>query len=341
MPLATTPSIPKEIIVLGTGSWGSALALHLERQHHRVILWGHDPREVALLRETRTHDHYLPGIHFPERIEITDDLDWAFAQCQDPVICVAVPSHAFESMIQRLVPYQRSTTRILWATKGLSETGEFLHVVCDRIAGKIPQAVLGGPSFAKEVAQHFPTAVTIAANQTAFAEELLQIFHSPLFRIYLSDDILGVELGSIVKNVLAIGVGMSDGLGFGANARAALITRGLAELIRLGASFQVGITTFIGLSGIGDMVLTCTDNQSRNRRFGVALGQGVDAATALEQIGQVVEGRSNAAQLIQLARQQKVEMPICEQVYKVLFENASPQQAVESLLMRSPRLEKM
>lgn len=334
------PASPREIIVLGTGSWGCALALHLERQQHRVILWGHDPLEVAQLLSTRTNEHYLPGIALPERIEITADLAWAFDQCLDPVICCVVPSHAFEGMISRLVPYKTQKTRILWATKGLSQSGEFLHVVCERYLGPIPKAVLGGPSFAKEVAQQLPTAVTIAANQPAFAEELLALFHNPLFRIYLSDDLLGVELGAIVKNVLAIGVGMSDGLGFGANARAALITRGLAELIRLGASFGVGITTLIGLSGVGDMVLTCTDNQSRNRRFGVALGKGVSAIDAQQQIGQVVEGQSNAAQLIQLARHQQVEMPICEQVYNVLFEGLSPQQAMENLLTRSPRSEK-
>lgn len=337
MPDKQTAQISKEVIVFGSGSWGCALALHLERQQHRVVLWGHDRDEVTQLVETRQNDHYLPGISLPETIFITHDLAEAFNACADPILLVAVPSQAFESMLTRIQPFLKATARLVWATKGLTKNGEFLHDVCHKVLGDIPQAVISGPSFAKEVANHLPTAVTVACKDPAFSKELLALFHSAYFRIYLCDDIIGVELSAIVKNVLAIGVGMSDGLGFGANARAAMITRGLAELIRLGDSFGANLNTLIGLSGIGDIVLTCTDNQSRNRRFGVAIGEGTEAKTAQSTIGQVVEGQINAAQLMQLAQQQQVELPICSQVYQVLYKGLTPQQAMDNLLKRAPR----
>jgi len=199
--------------------------------------------------------------------------------------------------------------------------------------------VLSGPSFAKEVAQGLPTAVTIATDTPAFGEQLLSAFHSEVFRVYLSQDLVGVQLGGAVKNVLAIAVGMSDGFGFGANARCALITRGLAELCRLGTKLGAKLPTLMGLSGVGDMVLTCTDNQSRNRRFGLALGQGRSANEAEADIGQVVEGKMNAKHVCVLAEKLGVEMPICQQVYAVLYEGLSPQQAVSNLLTRAPKAE--
>lgn len=331
---------PKDIIVLGSGSWGLALALHLERQQHRVMLWGFDKAEVTQLQTTRQNDHYLPGITLPDTIKITNDLKEAFAVAPDPIVLVAVPSHAFEPTLTQIKPLLGSQSRLIWATKGLSRDGEFLHHVCQKILGDVPKAVLSGPSFAKEVARDLPTAVVIASDNEAFAQELLTIFHSTTFRIYLSDDIIGVEINAIVKNVLAIGVGMSDGLGFGANAQAAMITRGLAELIRLGESFGASMQTMIGLSGLGDMVLTCTDNQSRNRRFGMALGKGVAPKEAQAEIGQVVEGQTNAAQLRRIAQARQVDMPLCEQVYQVLFEGVTPKDAMDHLLTRPPRSEK-
>lgn len=327
-------------IVIGSGSWGSALALYLAKQNHEVVLWGHDPKEIAMCAQTQMNERYLPGFIFPQQVSFKSDLKEAFqGVTKATLVLVAVPSHAFSEVIQNMAPLLPHECGVLWATKGLSEQGELLHTLFQKHCGQRPMAVLSGPSFAKEVAAGLPTAVTIATTDTQFGHTLQKAFHSEEFRVYLSEDVQGVELGGAVKNVLAIAVGMSDGLGYGANARAALITRGLAELCRLGEAIGAKHTTLIGLSGIGDMVLTCTDNQSRNRRFGLALGQGVSSKEAEHSIGQVVEGKTNAKQVITLAKKHQVEMPICQQVFDVLFNNTTPVQAVNNLLSRPPKPE--
>ncbi|MGE3318357.1 MAG: NAD(P)H-dependent glycerol-3-phosphate dehydrogenase [Candidatus Berkiella sp.] len=327
-------------IVVGAGSWGSALALYLSRQHHKVVLWGHDPLEVEACAKTHSNERYLPGFTFPKEVLFTNQLAEAFqGATQETIVLVVVPSHAFAEVMQNMAPLLPAGAGIVWATKGLSEQGELLHEICFKHCGERPMAVLSGPSFAKEVAAGLPTAVTIATSDLSFGQTLLSAFHSEQFRVYLSEDISGVELGGAVKNVLAIAVGMSDGLGYGANARAALITRGLAELCRLGDALGAKHSTLIGLAGVGDMVLTCTDNQSRNRRFGLALGQGVSSKEAEQTIGQVVEGKTNAKQVITLAKKHRIEMPICQQVFDVLFGSLSPQQAVNNLLSRPPKPE--
>lgn len=330
----------KSFIVLGSGSWGSALALYLAKQHHQVVLWGHDPDEMTACAKTHVNEHYLPGFTFPEHVTFTSSIVDAFQQVTNKtIILLVVPSHAFAEVTQLISPFLPEGVGVAWATKGLSEQGDLLHEICEQNCGKRPMAILSGPSFATEVAKGLPTAVTIATTEPAFGQALQDAFHSETFRVYLSDDIQGVELGGAVKNVLAIAVGMSDGLGYGANARSALITRGLAELCRLGDALGAKHATLIGLSGVGDIVLTCTDNQSRNRRFGLSLGQGISQADAEKTIGQVVEGKTNAKQVMLLAKKFNVDMPICSQVFEVLFGNLSPQQAVNNLLTRPPKLE--
>lgn len=335
-----TSSSREHFLILGAGSWGSALAIYLARQHHSVVLWTHDQNAAQNLQNKKENERYLPGISLPSSIVIQHDIAQAFLQSgEDATVFVMVPSEAFLDIITTIKPFLKPKMGILWGTKGLSQQGELLHEICKQHCPHHPLGVLSGPSFAKEVANGLPTAVSIATESQAFGEQMVNAFHSEVFRVYLSEDLIGVQLGGTIKNVLAIAVGMSDGLGFGANARAALITRGLAELCRLAMKMGARITTLMGLSGVGDMVLTCTDNQSRNRRFGLALGEGKTISEAESTIGQVVEGKKNAKQVLALAAKHQVEMPICQQVYAVIYESVTPQQAVQNLLTRAPKSE--
>jgi glycerol-3-phosphate dehydrogenase (NAD(P)+) len=257
------------------------------------------------------------------------------------IVLVVVPSHAYGETLVRLKTYYCDDMGFAWATKGLEHgTGHFLHQVTARILGRVHRsAVISGPSFAREVAAGLPTAVTVASWDSGFAGQLAALLHGSNLRAYTSEDVIGVELGGAVKNVLAIAAGVSDGLGFGANARAALITRGLAEMVRLGEVVGGRRETFMGLAGIGDLVLTCTDNQSRNRRFGLAIGRGQTVQQALDTIGQVVEGAAITREMVRMARQHGVEMPITEQVDRVLHQGLEPRQAVEALLARDLKAE--
>lgn len=308
------------ITILGAGSYGTALAIALARNGHKTYLWGHNPQKMAQMAEDRTNQEFLPDIAFPEALEIESDLALALSKAKD--ILVVVPSHVFAEVLQQIQPLLNDEHRIMWATKGLErDTGRLLQEVALQILGKNhPLAVLSGPTFAKELAQGLPTAISLASDNPQFADEMQQRIHcSKAFRVYLNNDMVGVQLGGAIKNVIAIGAGVSDGMGFGANARTALITRGLAEISRLGASLGANPTTFMGMAGLGDLVLTCTDNQSRNRRFGLMLGQGRNAEEAMAEIGQVVEGFYNTKEAYLLAQQQGVEMPIVEQIYQMLF----------------------
>ena len=327
------------ITVLGAGSWGSALALLLARNGHPTCLWGHDPDHIALLQQRTENPRHLPGITFPSLLTASSDLSNAVNQAD--AILVAVPSHAFGATIKRLQPHLPPGIGLAWATKGLEHgSGRFLHEVAREIIGeKQPLAMISGPSFAREVAVGLPTAITVAAAQIDFADFWVSLLHGPTMRAYSSEDIVGVELGGAVKNVLAIAAGIADGLGFGANARAALITRGLAEMVRLGEAVGGSRDTFMGLTGIGDLLLTCTDDQSRNRRFGLAIGRGQTADEARAAIGQVVEGMVTAQEIMRLAHQFGIEMPITEQVDRVLHVGLEPRQAVEALLTREPKRE--
>ena len=308
------------ITILGAGSYGTALAIALARNGHKTYLWGHNPQKMAQMAEDRTNQEFLPDIAFPEALEIESDLALALSKAKD--ILVVVPSHVFAEVLQQIQPLLNDEHRIMWATKGLErDTGRLLQEVALQILGKNhPLAVLSGPTFAKELAQGLPTAISLASDNPQFADEMQQRIHcSKAFRVYLNNDMVGVQLGGAIKNVIAIGAGVSDGMGFGANARTALITRGLTEISRLGASLGANPTTFMGMAGLGDLVLTCTDNQSRNRRFGLMLGQGRNTEEAMAEIGQVVEGFYNTKEAYLLAQQQGVEMPIVEQIYQMLF----------------------
>jgi glycerol-3-phosphate dehydrogenase (NAD(P)+) len=327
----------KPIAVLGAGSWGTALALYQARLHHDVYLWTHDKTHARNMNATRENPKYLPGQQFPDNLVITSELAQAVAGGGD--VLIAVPSVAFRETLIALKPLISPTTRIVWATKGLDlNTGELLHDIATEILGAThPFAILSGPSFAKEVVAGLPTAVVIASPNVKFAEDLMCQFNSQLFRVYLSADITGVEVGGVVKNVLAIAAGITDGMQLGANARSALITRGLAEMIRLGTALGGHYETFTGLAGLGDLVLTCTDNQSRNRRFGLALGSGKSIAAATAEIGQVIEGKRNAELILKLAKKYNVEMPITETVWKLLQEKITIKEALQNLLSRAPK----
>ncbi|WP_154124562.1 NAD(P)H-dependent glycerol-3-phosphate dehydrogenase [Grimontia hollisae] len=321
--------------VLGAGSYGTSLAISLARNGANVVLWGHEPEHIAQLDIDRANEAFLPGVTFPDSLILSADLEQAIQASRD--ILVVVPSHVFGQVLSQVKPFLRDDQRVCWATKGLEpETGRLLQDVAREQLGKnVPLAVLSGPTFAKELAAGMPTAISVASPDAEFLADLQEKIHcTRTFRVYANSDFIGIQLGGAVKNVIAIGAGMSDGIGFGANARTALITRGLAELTRLGVALGAERETFMGMAGLGDLVLTCTDNQSRNRRFGLALGQGRGVNEAQDEIGQVVEGYRNTKEVRALAKRTGVEMPIVEQIYQVLYEGKDARQAAQDLLAR-------
>jgi glycerol-3-phosphate dehydrogenase (NAD(P)+) len=324
--------------VIGAGSWGTALAILLAREGHPTQLWGRDPAQLEAMRHARRNQRYLPEAAFPEALLVAETLAQALNEARDALI--AVPSHAFRATLQEIQPHLGSETRIAWATKGFEiASGKLPHQVAREILGARPGAVLSGPTFAKEVGAGLPTAMTIASADEHFAKELAVSMSGPSFRAYTQTDIMGVEVGGAVKNVIAIGSGIADGMGFGANTRVALIARGLAEMMRLGVKLGALRETFMGLAGLGDLVLTCTDDQSRNRRFGIALGRGQLPATAQNSIHQVVEGVPAARAVYEVSERLKVDMPICREVYRIIYENKQARAAVHALMGREVRSE--
>ncbi|MEI8671977.1 NAD(P)H-dependent glycerol-3-phosphate dehydrogenase [Vibrio sp. SA48] len=327
--------------VIGAGSYGTSLAISLARNGANVVLWGHEVEHMARLEAERANHEFLPNIDFPPSLIIESDLQKAVQASRD--LLVVVPSHVFGIVLKSLKPHLGESSRICWATKGLEpETGRLLKDVAhDVIGDHYSLAVLSGPTFAKELAMGMPTAISVASPDEQFVKELQEKIHcSKTFRVYANSDFIGMQLGGAVKNVIAIGAGMSDGIGFGANARTALITRGLAEMCRLGAALGAQPETFMGMAGLGDLVLTCTDNQSRNRRFGLALGQGKEVDTAQQEIGQVVEGYRNTKEVWVLAQRMGVEMPIVEQIYQVLYQGKDARMAAQDLLARDKKAER-
>ncbi|PMN69820.1 NAD(P)H-dependent glycerol-3-phosphate dehydrogenase [Enterovibrio norvegicus] len=321
--------------VLGAGSYGTSLAISLARNGANVVLWGHEPEHMAQLEIDRSNEAFLPGVAFPDSLILSADLQEAVQATRD--ILVVVPSHVFGMVLAQVKPFLRNDQRICWATKGLEpETGRLLQDVAhEQLGDNVPLAVLSGPTFAKELAAGMPTAISVASPNAEFLADLQEKIHcSRTFRVYGNSDFVGMQLGGAVKNVIAIGAGMSDGIGFGANARTALITRGLAELTRLGVALGAERDTFMGMAGLGDLVLTCTDNQSRNRRFGLALGKGQGVDEAQTDIGQVVEGYRNTKEVRVLAKRIGVEMPIVEQIYQVLYKGKDANLAAQDLLAR-------
>lgn len=341
--------MPAQIAVLGAGSWGTALSVALCSNKHRVMLWARSSKHAAAMLRSRSNEKYLAGFQLPNSLEISSDLTQVAKTHTTFLVCV--PSHAFRQTLQQLSKLGVSgESNIVWATKGFdaglpkADTPVLLSsVVAEELGTKGLHAVISGPSFSKEVAAGLPTAITASGSSPAAARFAATLFHSSTMRVYTNTDLVGVQLGGAVKNVIAIAAGISDGLGFGANARTAIITRGLAEIARLGSEMGAAKDTFLGLAGMGDLVLTCTDNQSRNRQFGLSLGgsptknHGSDSnfmREKLNKIGQEVEGYRSSRDVFRLAKRYSVEMPIVEQVYNVLFEGRSPNDAVKSLLRR-------
>lgn len=326
------------MLVLGAGSWGTALALVLARRGIDTFLWDTDLEHVTRLTAERANTRHLPGIAFPGNLHPVPELGAAPAGIRDVV--VAVPCEGLRAALGALREARGNAVQLCLASKGL-EPGTLLlnHEVAAAVLGPVPAAVLSGPSFAAEVARDLPTVVTLAAVTAGIAEHFADRFHGETFRIYTHDDVIGVQVGGAVKNVMAIAAGIADGLGFGANTRAGLITRGLAEIMRLGLAMGGRRETFMGLAGLGDLVLTCTDDQSRNRRFGLALARGQTPDQARAAIGQAVEGARTAAVVVELARRHGVEMPISAQVQRVIAGAVSPAAAVQNLLLRERKPE--
>lgn len=324
------------IAVLGAGSWGTALAIALARNGVRVELWARSAEHIGALERAGENARYLPGCAFPELLGLEAGMQRAVhgADC----VLVVVPSHALRSLLADLRPILPPGMPVVWATKGLEPESALLpHQVAQEV---LPDAtargVVAGPTFAGEIARGQPSAITVASTNGKLAAETAGALHGGSLRAYTSDDVVGVEIGGAVKNVLAIGIGISDGLGFGANARAALLTRGLAEMTRLGKAAGANFGTLTGLTGMGDLALTCTDDQSRNRRMGLLLARGYTRGQAQGEIGQVVEGVRVSREVRRLAHSHGVEMPISEQVYQVLHEGRAPHDAVEALTRRPP-----
>lgn len=326
------------VIVIGAGSWGTALAMVLARNGHPVYLWDCITAHIRKLQQEQSNEQYLPGIKFPPAINPVTDLQKPLTECSG--IIIAVPCNGLISVLN-LLQGRNDPVNICLACKGMVSAEEPLNhrTVNQVLHGDVNVAVLSGPSFALEVAKGLPTAVTIASEHMATAGYFSGLFHNETFRIYTSEDIIGVQLGGALKNVMAIAAGIADGLGFGANARSALITRGLAEITRLGVELGGRPETFMGLAGLGDLVLTCTDDQSRNRRLGLALAQGVALDQAITGIGQAIEGIHTTSEVIKLAQRLSIEMPISEQVYAVLTGQSDPGTAVQNLLSRDPKQE--
>jgi len=327
------------IAVLGAGSFGTALAILLAKNGNKTNLWARNSEQIQNMRSTGFNKNYLPDIPLPKNLSLFDSFEQAIDGVED--ILIVTPSHAFHQTLTQIAQYKTGNVRIVWACKGLEpETGAFLHDQVVEIFGEDnPKGVLSGPTFAKELALGSPTAITLAADNSQFAADITKRLVNETFRVYLSDDLAGVQFGGAIKNVIAIGAGVADGLGFGSNARTALITRGLAEMMRLGEPLGGKVETFTGMAGLGDLVLTCTDNQSRNRRFGLAIGNGASIEQAAKDIGQVVEGVRNTKEVYNLAKSKGIDMPICQSIYNILYKGQDPREAAKQLLTREMKVE--
>lgn len=326
------------VCVVGAGSWGTALAIQLARNGSQVTLWGHERDEVEALRRDRENRRYLPGIPLPQNLAPDHQLTASIERADE--ILVVVPSHAFADVCRSIAGIRPGLGALSWATKGFDPASrELLSEVAAKALPESELAVVSGPTFAGEVARGLPTAITVASDSAACAERVAGYLHGDNFRVYTSDDLIGVQVGGASKNVMAIAAGISDGLGFGANARAALITRGLHEITLLGLALGGRPETFMGLAGLGDLALTCTDDQSRNRRMGLALARGLDIEQARREIGQEVEGVSTTREIRAKAQALGIEMPITEQTFRVLYEGLAPREAVHNLLSRDARSE--
>ena len=324
--------------VLGAGSWGTALAILLHDNGHDVTVWSIHEEEVEALNTTRRHERKLPGVEIPEGILFTTDMKETMS---DKDVCVlAVPSPFIRSTCQKMKQYVRAGQIIVNVAKGIEENT--LYTLTDIIEEELPYAdacVLSGPSHAEEVSRRLPTTCVVSSRTRKTAEYLRSVFVSPVFRVYISPDMLGIELGGALKNVIALAAGTADGLGYGDNTKAALITRGIAEIARLGIKMGGKPETFYGLTGIGDLIVTCASVHSRNRKAGYLIGKGYTMDEAMKEVQMVVEGVYSARAALALASKYQVEMPIVEQVNKVLFENKNAEEAVKELMLRDKKIE--
>lgn len=324
----------KSLTVIGAGSYGTALAISSAANGCRTLLFAKDPKAARALTLDKENSSYLPGIAFPPLLKVTSSFNEALEHSSN--ILVVVPSHSFAEVLQNIKGLITPKHRIAWATKGLDQSGDLLSNVAKKILPEgMEYAAFSGPTFAGELARGLPTAIAVAGTSRDYCAFWAGLMHTPTFRIYESHDLIGLQLGGAVKNIIAIAAGMSDGLGYGANSRTALITRGLAEMIRLGVAMGATEHSFMGLSGLGDLVLTCTDDQSRNRRFGFSLGRGISVSEALHQISQVVEGYDMTRVVNLIADRMGVSMPICHELYGVLYEGRSGMGAARALLSRA------
>lgn len=332
----TTPNPPeaRPLAVIGAGSWGTALAHLLGDKGLLVRLWVREPEVYEDLLRDRINHTFLPDIRLPARVQFTRDFGEALAEAE--VAVMAVPSHVFREVLTRLAPHLTPGTVLLSGTKGIEGDSALTMegVVREVLGAQIPYAVLGGPSFAREVVRKHPTAVTIACRDAKVAKRLQRLFSTPAFRVYTSFDVTGVELGGALKNIFAIGTGILEGMGLGDNPRAALITRGLAEMTRLGLRLGANPMTLAGLGGLGDLVLTCSSRQSRNFQVGLRLGQGEPLPQILAGMQMVAEGVKNSRAVYHLARRLGVEMPLVEAVYQILYEGLTPKEAIKKLMSR-------
>ena len=327
-----------KVNVLGAGSWGTALSLLLHKNGHQVKLWSALENEVKMLNEKREHESKLPGVHIPEEVEITTDLEGCLKDVD--VAVLAVPSPFTRSTAKQMAPFVKDGQIIVNVAKGVEE--HTLMTLRDIISEEIPAAnvcVLSGPSHAEEVGRGLPTTCVVSAEKREIAEYLQGIFMSPVFRVYTTPDILGVELGGALKNVIALAAGTADGLGYGDNTKAALITRGIAEIARLGTKMGASQETFYGLTGMGDLIVTCASVHSRNRKAGYLMGKGYTMQQAMDEVKMVVEGVYSAKAAKSLAEKYDVDMPIIMEVNKVLFEDKPAADAVRDLMLRDKKVE--
>ncbi|MBM7614563.1 NAD(P)H-dependent glycerol-3-phosphate dehydrogenase [Alkaliphilus hydrothermalis] len=322
------------IAVLGAGSWGTALALVLQGKGHRVNLWMRDIKQYEEMLEKRENCRYLPNVHIPEELYLSTDLEKAILDVD--VILMSVPTQSVRSVFMKIAPIVKPHQIIVNTSKGL-EQNTLLRIseVIDEILPGQPFVTLSGPSHAEEVCKEMPTTVAVASKSRSHAEYIQDLFITPSFRVYTNPDLVGVELGGALKNVIAFGAGITDGLGFGDNAKAALMTRGIREIARLGKAMGGNLATFAGLSGIGDLIVTCTSMHSRNRRAGILVGQGKTLEETLKEIGMVVEGITTTKAAFQLAKEYNIEMPITEEIYNILYEGTNAKDAVTNLMTRN------
>jgi len=328
-----------KIAVFGAGSWGTALAIQLDRNpSNDVILWGHNPDAIETIKADKMNAHFLPDIPLSQSLRLTSSLEEA---CETiDFVLIVIPSYAFVDFCSKIKPFISDSTPIFWATKGFDlATGALLHETVEAVFPNNAYGIVSGPTFALEVAKGLPTSITCAGNQQQATENFATCLHYDNFRCYLSNDVIGVEVGGALKNILAIAVGITDGLGLGANTRAALMTRGLSEVMQYGLSVGGHAETFMGLAGVGDLVLTCTDNLSRNRRFGLLVGKGMSLKEAELEVGQTVEGVRAASALDKLIKQKSLDLPIMQKACDVLLRAKPPMQALKELQERAIRSE--